>query len=143
MKVGQNIGANKLQITLDQEGYVCPSVVNKDNFLSNLPYGAVFSVSVLGRVMTVEKADGKFWGFDLRFRCCKESRPIYTEGKIPIKLKYVLSDVHFQELITSTQAYKIITASRKSINTIIVFSSDILSNKHLVDFQLRFVSLLL
>ena len=62
-------GQNQVPYTLENDA-ICPTTVDKTNWLSDETYGDTFSVTQNGRDLVVQRTDANGgWGLPLKF-CC-------------------------------------------------------------------------
>jgi hypothetical protein len=59
-----------------EPGYICPTIVSKDNWLGGETYGDTYAVTQAGDSVTVVRTDtgntDDGWGMYLQFKCCGE-----------------------------------------------------------------------
>ena len=69
-------------ITID-DGFKCPTTVDKTNWLDGDNWGDTFSVAQNGNQVTITRTDqDSSWGINLKFRCCPE------DGNISIQILF-------------------------------------------------------
>jgi hypothetical protein len=63
-------------------GYTCPTVVNRDNWLSKGAYGDTYAVTQAGGSVSVVRTDtgntAEGWDMNLKFECCGETLLAFT-----------------------------------------------------------------
>ena len=62
---------NTKTVTAAQQGTItCPSVVNRDNWLTDDSYSDTFAITIVGKEITARRSDStNDWGMNLKFQC--------------------------------------------------------------------------
>ena len=68
--LGGESGSDTKTVTAPQAGLICPTIVNKDNWIGGFTYGDTFNVEVSGDQVMVKRDNSQDWGMDLKFACC-------------------------------------------------------------------------
>ena len=70
-------GSKSKSIIID-DGFQCPTMVDKTNWLDGHNNGNTFSVAQNGDRLTITRTDqNDGWGMNLKFRCCPEEGNIF------------------------------------------------------------------
>lgn len=73
--VGSSSGRGTKTVTVPQAGLICPTTVNKDNWIGGFTYGDTFNVEVSGDQVMVTRDNFDSWGMNLKFACCELGTP--------------------------------------------------------------------
>jgi surface protein len=68
-------GSATKTVTVPQAGLICPTTVNKDNWIGGFTYGDTFNVEVSGDQVMVTRDNFDSWGMNLKFACCELGTP--------------------------------------------------------------------
>ena len=73
------------------DSFICPEIVDKNNWLNSESFGDTFSVKREGNELTVDRTDRSAgWGLNLRIQCCLPEPTKYPtpapETSIPTSL---------------------------------------------------------
>ena len=73
LHVGGSEGGRNTKTKSIGKEYICPSIVDKDNWLEGHTYGDTFSVEQTADKVIVKRTDkDEAWGMDLKFKCCRK-----------------------------------------------------------------------